>query len=598
MPVLPPIALPVTRLRSLGRRAIAALVALGVAIGLGGCNPAILDGRTGESRQLVKVILSNPKTFNAILSKESPNVFGYTYQGLVEENPIKGEIEPALAQSWQIAEGGQRVTFVLREGLKWSDGESLTARDVAFTFNDLIFNEAIPNNLKDSFRIGPEGQFPQVRALDERRIEFRLPEPFAPLLRSLGVPIMPAHALRASVTQTDEQGRPQFLSKWGIDTPPGEIVVNGPYQLARYATNERVVFERNPHYWETDEQGNPLPRIERVVWAIVGNQNTQLLRFRAGDLDAMGVSPEFFALLKQQAAESDYRIYNGGPDYGTRFISFNLNQGRRNGEPLIDPVKSAWFNTLNFRKAVAYAIDRQQLINTVYRGLGAKQNSPISVQSPYYNDSVKSYGHAPDRARTLLREAGFQYDSEGKLRDAEGNRVRFTLITNAGNKTREAMAAQIEQDLAQIGMRVDLNPIEFNVLVNKLSNTLDWECHLLGFTGGNEPNAGASIWFTDGRLHSFNQKPQAGQQPLQGRQVADWEKQIERLYIRAAQTLDEAERKALYARAQQIVQQKLPYIYLVNPLAMHAVRDRVRGIDYSALGGPFWNLEYLTLSPD
>jgi len=562
------------------------------------CNPALIESTASEVPQVVQAILSDPKTFNAVLSQESPNVFGLTYAGLVDQNPLTGEVEPALAKSWEISDDKKQIIFTLRDNLQWSDGEPLNADDVVFTYNDLILNPKIPNNIRDSLRIGESGEFPTVEKIDTQTVKFTVPEPFAPFLQSTGISIMPKHALLESVQKTDAEGTPLFLSKWGIDTPPQDIVVNGRYQLAGYSTSERVIFEKNPFYWEKDEQGNQLPYIDRVIWQIVENQDTALLQFRSGGLDSISVTPDYFSLLKQEEDRGNFQIYNGGPQYGTTFIGFNLNTGTRNGKPLVDPVKSRWFNRLNFRKAVAYGINRQQMINNLFRGLGESQNSPISVQSPYYDQDVKSYGYDPEKARQLLLEAGFQYNNEGKLLDAEGNHVRFTLITNAGNKSREAMGAQIKQDLAQIGITVDFTPIQFNVLVDKLSNSLNWECHLLGFTGGNEPHFGINLWRTDGNLHTFNQSARSGTTPVEGRKVREWEKEIEALYIEASRELDESKRKNLYAQAQAIVQEHLPYIYLVNPLSLAAVRDRVQGVEYSALGGAFWNIEELKLSPE
>lgn len=560
------------------------------------CNPAIVESTASQVPQVVQAILSDPKTFNAILSQESPNVFGLTYEGLVQQNPLTGEIEPALAKSWTISENQKEITFTLRNNLKWSDGEPLTAEDVVFTYNQLVLNPKIPNNLRDSLRIGESGEFPTVEKLDSQRVKFTVPEPFAPFLQSTGISIMPKHALIESVEKTDSEGTPVFLSKWGVDTPPENIIVNGRYKLANYATSERVTFEKNPYYWETDDQENQLPYIDRVIWQIVENQDTALLQFRSGGLDSISVTPDYFSLLKREEDRGNFTIYNGGPQYGTSFIGFNLNTGSRDGKPLVDPIKSRWFNSLEFRKAVAYGINREQMINNLYRGLGREQNSPISVQSPYYDQDVKSYGYDLEKAKELLLGAGFQYNEEGFLLDAEGNRVRFTLITNAGNKIREAMGAQIKQDLAKLGITVDFTPIQFNVLVNKLSNSLDWECHLLGFTGGNEPHFGINLWRTDGNLHTFNQKARAGNPPLEGRTVRQWEKDIEALYIQASRELDESKRKTLYAQAQAIVQEHLPYIYLVNPLSLAAVRDRIQGVEYSALGGAFWNIEELRLS--
>lgn len=562
------------------------------------CNPTLIEGNALERSQVVQSVLSNPKTFNAILSQESPNVFGLTYEGLVKENPITGEIEPELAESWEFSDNEQEITFTLRKGLKWSDGEPLTAEDVVFTYNDLILNPDIPNNIRDSLRIGESGEFPTVEKLDELRVKFTVPEPFAPFLQGAGISIMPKHALKASVEKTDSEGTPAFLRKWGVDTPPEDIIVNGRYKLANYATSERVTFEKNPYYWKEDEQGNQLPYIDRVIWQIVENQDTALLQFRSRNLDSISVSPEYFSLLKREEDRRNFTIHNGGPQYGTSFIGFNLNTGTRDGEPLVNPVKSRWFNNLNFRKAVAYGINRQQMINNIHRGLGELQNSPISVQSPFYKEDVMSYDYDLDKAEELLFNEGFQYNDNGNLVDEEGNRVRFTLITNAGNQTREAMGAQIKQDLDKLGITVDLNPMQFNVLVDKLSNSLDWECHLLGFTGGNEPHFGINLWRVDGNLHTFNQTPRGDAESLEGRKIRDWEKEIEQLYIDASRELDEEKRKELYGKAQEIVQDKLPYIYLVNPLSLAAVRDHIQGVEYSALEGAFWNIEKLKLSAE
>ncbi|NER49661.1 MAG: ABC transporter substrate-binding protein, partial [Symploca sp. SIO1A3] len=543
-------------------------------------------------------ILSDPKTFNYALSQESPNVFVLINEGLITENPITGETEPALVQSWKVSEDKLKIEFTLRKGLKWSDGEPLTVDDVVFTYNDIYLNEEIPTDARDILRVGQSRKLPTVRKLDNRRVEFTVPEPFAPFLGSIGLPILPAHTLREFVENKDADGKPLFLSTWGVDTPPEQIIVNGPYQLESYLTNQRIIFRRNPYYWQRDEEGNQQPYIERIIWQIVESQDTSLLQFRSGGLDYIAVSPEYFSLLKRQEKQGNFVIDNGGPAYGTTFISFNLNQGSRNGKPLVNPIKSRWFNTVEFRQAVAYAIDRQTMINNTFRGLGELQNSPISIQSPYYlspEEGLPVYEYNPDKAKELLTSAGFKYNAQEQLLDAEGNRVRFVLITNAGNKTREAMAAQIKQDLSKIGIQVDFNPIAFGTLVDKLSNTLDWECYLLGFTGGNEPNSGSNVWSVEGGLHTFNQKPQTGQPVITGREVADWEQKISELYISAAQELDKEKRKELYGETQRLTQEYLPMIYLVNPLSLAAVRDRIQGVKYSALGGVTWNIHELTV---
>ncbi|WP_030007879.1 ABC transporter substrate-binding protein, partial [Picosynechococcus sp. NKBG042902] len=251
-----------------------------------------------------------------------------------------------------------------------------------------------------------------------------------------------------------------------------------------------------------------------------------------------------------------------------------------------------------FRQAVAYGIDRQRMVNNIYRGLGEVQHSPISVQSPFYNDQIKTYDYDPDRAKALLEEAGFSYNAQGQLIDADNNLVRFSLITNAGNKIREAMATQIEQDLEALGMQVDYSPIGFNILVDKLSNSLDWDCFLLGLTGGNEPNGGANVWFPEGNLHMFNQAARPGTTPLTDRVINDWEQEIADLYIQGAQELDLDKRKEIYAKTQELAAEYLPFIHLVNNYSLAAVRDKIEGVQHSALGGPLWNLEDLTIAAE
>ena len=569
------------------------------AIGLTACNPTKLKTNAAQVPQLVTSILSDPKTFNAALSSESPNIFGYTYEGLLTQNPIDGKIEGALAQSWEISPDKTKITFTMREGLKWSDGQPLTVDDVVFTYNDIYLNENIPTDTRDVLRIGKNRKLPTVKKIDNRRVEFSVPEPFRPFLLNTGASILPAHVLEKSVKTKNKDGKVEFLNKWGVDTPPDEIIVNGPYKLERYDTSQRIIFRRNPYYWRKDAQGKPQPYIERIIWQIVESTDTSLLQFRSGDLDSIGVSPDYFSLLKVQEKQGNFKIYNGGPSSSTSFISFNLNKGKRKNQPLVDPIKSKWFNNVQFRQAVAYAIDRQTMLNNTFRGLGTPQNSPISVQSPYFlspEKGLKVYNYNPEKAKELLLKAGFKYNEKNFLVDDQGNEVRFALLTNAGNKIRESMGSQIKQDLSKIGIQVDFTPLAWNTFIDKLSNTLDWDACLIGLTGGLEPNDGANVWSPEGGLHMFNQKPQAGQKPIEGWEVADWEKKINELYIQGAQEFDEAKLKEIYGESQQLTQEYLPFIYLVNSYSLSAIRNRFQGIQYSALGGAFWNIHEIKVT--
>lgn len=588
------------------RRWLSGLLAL-LVFALGGCSLEDFRVEAAQGSQLVLTTLTDPKTFNYALNQEFPSVFLFSYEGLTAEDGVTGEIKPALAETWEISPDQQRVVFTLRPGLQWSDGHPLTADDVVFTYKEIIFNRQIPTDAEDNLKIGPSGAFPKVRKLDNRRVEFSLPEPFAPFLRTTtgppgNVAILPRHALQDSVQAQGSDGNLKFLSTWGTDTDPTQIVVNGPYRIASFTSGQRVVFRRNHHYWQRDDQGQQLPYIDRIIWQVIESTETQLLNFRSGDLDVMGdvrpLRPEYFALLKQEEQQRGIQVYNGGPWSGTTYISFNLNKAEdAKGRPIVDPVKSRWFNTLEFRQAIAYAIDRQQMINNVFQGIGVIQNSPVSVQSPYFlspQAGLKVYDYKLDRARELLLGAGFEYNSQGQLLDAQGNRVQFTLLTNFGNKIREAIGAQIKQNLSQIGIQVDFSPINFNTLVDKLTSSRDWECHLIGFTGGVEPHSGANLWTSDGGSHTFNLGQQPGQPAIAGWQVSEWEREIDRLFAAGAQEQDQTKRQAIYAQFQQIVQSQLPVIHLVNEVALVSVHERVQGLKYSGLPSwGLWNIEEL-----
>ncbi len=563
-------------------------------IPLTACNPTTLTANPNQPPRLVQTILSDPKTFNPVLATDgtSADVGGMLFDGLITQNPLTGEIEPSLAESWEISEDNLEIIHNLRSNLKWSDGHPLTADDVVFTYNQLYLNPDIPTGMRDVLKIGQSEGFPKVTKINDLQVKFTIPEPFAPFLAVTGAAIYPAHILRKTVEQKDNDGKLKFLSTWTVDTPPEKIVASSAYTLKSYSTAQRLVFEANPYYWKNEIVAEDIPHIKRVVWEIVESTDTSLIQFRSGSLDAISVSPEYFSLLKKEEDKGNFTIYNGGEVYSMTFIMFNLNQGKKNGKPVISPIKSRWFNNVNFRQAVSYAIDRDRMVNNIFRGLGKPQVSFISRQSPFHYDGLAGYPYNPQKAKELLLKAGFKYNKQGQLFDRDGNRVSFVLNTNTGNKIREAMGNQIEEDLAAIGIKVNFRTINFNVLISKTDNSLNWDCILLSFSGGNEPNSRFNLWSPNGNVHMFNQ-PAEG---LTGRIIADWEAEIGRLYVEGARELDLEKRKAIYAEIQQIVSEKLPLICLVNPYSLAAVRNKIEGVEYSALGGAFWNLDELKIT--
>ncbi|MFN5856597.1 MAG: ABC transporter substrate-binding protein [Pseudanabaenaceae cyanobacterium] len=555
-----------------------------------------------RNNTMVASILTDPKTFNPVLVTDagSGTVLSPVFTGLVSSHGVTSELQPELAASWQILDEGKRVIFNLRPDLKWSDGKPLTADDVIFTFRDVIFNPLIPSSSQDTLRIGDKREFPKIEKTNDQQIVFTLPETFAPFMRVAGsVDILPKHILEKTLQNKDQAGNLQFLSTWTLATNPRELVGSGPYTIERYQTSERFIYKPNPYYHKPNQ-----PYIPRFIYQIVDSTDTAFLKFRSKELDLHYLRSEDFQLLKKEEQKDNFTIYNGGSSTGQQFMMFNLNRGRnpKTGKPFVDPIKSRWFNDVQFRRAIAYAIDRQAMINNLFRGLGKPQNSPISPSSPYFlseAEGLTQYNFNPEKAKQLLKEAGYRYDAtKNELTDKEGNLIRFSLMTNAGsNRLRGQIGTQIKSDLAAIGITVDFVPIDFNVLSDRIDKTREWEAILIGFTGGIEPHYGINLWAVDGNLHMFNKGADRSEPPLPGYEVAPWEKEIHELMVAAAKTVVESERKALYGKMQQLVQSELPLIHFVTPLSLAAVRNRVQGVQYSAVGGALWNLDDLKLSP-
>ena len=536
---------------------------------LSGCGPALTSNPKKDT--LVLATTNDPKTFNTILAKETSStaITGFLFEGLTRTNGVTAEVEPGLAESWKVSDSGRTWDFKLRKIL-WSDGKPVTAGDVIFTFRDLIYNPDIPTSSRDIFMVA--GQKIKVEEVAEDRVRFTLPASFAPFLRQLGQEILPAHRLRPAL----RAGR--FNTAWGVDARPSEIVGAGPFILSEYRIGEKVVLTANPYYYKKDKTGRSLPHLKRIVILIVPDQNAVLLRFLQGEIDSISVRGQDYKLLKPQEAKRNFTIYNTGPALGENFLTFN-----QNPKALIPAYKLAWFRNRAFRQAISYGLDRGSMTRNVYAGLAYPQWGPMNRSGGYfYNPKVKEYPYNPEESRRLLEDAGFQYRN-GILYDSTGHRVEFTLLTNGDTSERVQTATLILDDLDKLGIKVHFLPVDFNNLVNRMVASYDWEAVILGLTGGIEPHGGRNVWHSSGQLHLWN--------PRQKAPDTAWEKEIDDIFEKAACELDNVKRKVLYDRWQMIVSEEIPVIYLVNPAALHAVRNRFGNLRPTGYGGVFYNIE-------
>lgn len=541
-------------------------------------NPKVINyphevGRFGGVH--VRAQLGDPRTFNIRVAQEtsSTDILALVFDGLVEQDYITGEIEPALAESWTVSPDGRTWTFTLRQGLSWHDGKPLTVDDVIFSF-DSVFAEGVQTSSRDTLTF--DGKPLRYRKLDARRVEFRTEKPIGTFLRVIGTSIIPKHKLADALAK----GGAEFNRTWGLNTPPREIVGTGPYTIAEFVAGQRVTLLRNSKYWKVDKAGNRLPYLTRVVYLSVPNLDARRLKFLAGEVDYYPARPREFTEFKGMERQNNFTIYDGPETFSSEFVVLNQNPAG------VKPPKLAWFQDVRFRRALNHAVDRNTIANQIYAGRASPAWGPLSVGNKlYYNERLPRYEYNLARAEQLLSEAGYRKGSDGVLRDAQGSIVEFTLSTNAENNDRVSIGNILRQDWSKLGIKVNYAPEAFNTLVGKLTGTFNWDAIIIGLTGGIEPVTGKNVWLSSGSLHMW--------WPKQEKAATPWEEEINRLFSQAEGEVSQEKRKAFYQRWQQIVAEQVPIHYFSYPKTQPAVRNTMGNVTPIGLQGAIGPIDTL-----
>lgn len=501
-----------------------------------------------------------PKTFNPALvdDEASENIRYLTGGVLIRLNRQSQALESALATSWTISHDRRTITFRLRKGVRFSDGTPFRSEDVANTMR-LLMDPETHSPTGDAFRSGEGTVQVETPAPDVAVITF--PAPIAGLERLFDqVAILSSHS------------------------PKKEMAVLGPFLVADYKAGSYVLLEKNPNYWKHDAQGHALPYIDRVRLDIQRNRDIELLRFRRGELQ----------LINRLEAEQFDRLQHENPavtrNAGTGLDAEELWFNQSPAAPLPE-YRKAWFRTKEFRKAISMAINRADLCRIVYAGYAKPAYGPVSPASHFwFNASLEEEKYDPRGALRLLTQAGFRSESD-TLKDRAGNRVEFTLVTNSGNAAREKMASMIQQDLSQLGIKVNVVTLDFPSLIERMTRTFDYEACILGLVNTDlDPNSQMTVWLSSGENHQWN--------PGQAAPATPWEAEIDKLMREQAAAPTEKERKAKFDRVQQIVAEQQPFIYLINKDVLVAVSSNVVGAAPVVLNPPgFWNVETLRLGP-
>lgn len=553
--------------------------------------PPSKPGKYGGT--LTEASISDPKTFNLWVAAEtsSTGAVGALYDALIGMNSYTLQYEGHLSELPTISQDGLTWTFKLKPNLKWSDNAPITADDVIFTL-DLLYDEKVQTNMRESMLVDApdvKGGFKReplkYRKVDESTIEFKFPAPYAPARSILSFPIAPRHKLLAAY-QEGQPGKTRFNATWGVNTSVKELVSSGPWLIESYVPGQRIVYSRNPNYWKKDAEGRPLPYLDHYITLIVPDTNATTLKFRAGETDVLGIQHRDYPLIKREEAKGDYKVMDLGPGWGNSYLSLNLNPDSKVARD--KPWLIKLFRDQRFRQAVSHSINRDRICKTVFLGLAQPMYTPESpANTLFFNPDAPKFPYDLAKARNLLSQIGVQ-DSDGDgVAEYQGHPVRFDIITNVENAQRKAITTIITDDLKKVGLGATFTPINFNSLVGKLDPKppapYDWEGLVLGFTGGPEPNDGRNIWQSSGNLHQWH--------PYQKKPDMPWEAEIDDIFRKGAQTLDQVERKKLYDRWQVVAGEQLPLIYTVVPDGLVALRNKFGNIKPCSLGGVDWNIE-------
>jgi peptide/nickel transport system substrate-binding protein len=485
-------------------------------------------------------IHDEPKTTDPLLmADESAEAIGYLTEGvLVRVNRLTQKPEPELATSWKISKDSTKITFQLRQGVKFPDGSAFTSEDVLKTFRRLL-DPALHSPIADTFKT--EKGTVKVTAQGSFTVIAEFPAPTA-----------------------------------SIEIMFDQVAIGsglGPFLVAERRSGVSIVLKRNPAYWK-----RPLPVVDNVRIDIEQNRDLEVLRFERGEIQLIDkLSPDLFERLPGTAIDA-------GPTLDSEFLWFN--QAKR--APIPEHTKE-WFRSTAFRHAVSQAIQRADLCRVVYRGHATPAAGPVAPSNKlWFKEGLSPEAFDPAAAAKLLAGDGFRFEN-GILRDRGGHAVEFSMITNSGSKTRERMAAMIQEDLSKLGIKINIVTLDFPSLIERMTRTLNYEVCLLGLVNVDpDPSELMNILLSSASNHPWN--------PSQKTPETAWEAEIDRLMLAQAATADYHARKKNFDRVQEIMREQEPVVYLLHPNSLSAVSKQVTGVKPTPFfPHTFWDAEHLTV---
>ena len=502
--------------------------------------------RTNYGGEYRDVSTSDAVSFHPALTTDTASS---SYQAMVYVSSLLRldeqtlEYIPDMAESYTISEDGLTFTFNLRQTMKWSDGEPITAHDFKWTYD----------MMKD-----PANEFPYLsqldfitsyEALDDYTLEIKIDEIYAPALGQMSglITPLPKH-IWENLDWSDPETNPE------INSP---TVVSGPYKLAEWKRDQYAIFEANENYWYHGR-----PNFDRYVIEIVPDQDVAYQKLKSGESDTGIISPENL----EEARELDnITVYEWWPAAASwSYIGLNMREGFVTSD-------------INVRRGINYAIDKQLLTDEVMLGQAKRLCSVFPETSWVYNADVPCYDFDVDQALAAFEAAGYTFDG-AKMVDADGKQLTLRLLFGPNtSKTRELIAVTVQDMLGDIGVNVEIQALEWASFLDALhAEEPDWDMFIGGWRATIEPHIMYTIWAEES-IPDLNS-------------VAYINKEVEQLFKEGGATYDIDVRKEKYGEVQRIIAEESPYVFLFYQKSWSGQNDRIQGIEPTPLGIG-WNME-------
>ncbi len=481
----------------------------------------IVNGGIGDASNLIPLLASD---------KPSHDIAGLVYNGLVKYDKNMNTVGD-LAEFWDISANGLIITFHLRKGVKWHDGRPFTAADVLYTYQVTIDPKTPTAYAGDFLKVK------KADVLDDYTFRVTYDKPFAPALISWGASILPKHLLAG----TDITKSP--LTRHPIGT--------GPYKFKEWVAGQKIVLVANPDYFE----GRPY--IDGHITRIIPDMATLFLELRSQGIDISGLSPlQYTRQTESKVFQDNFNKY--------RYLSFAYTYLGYN-------LKNPLFTDKRVRQAISYAINKDEIVSGVLLGLGKPATGPFKPGTWAYNGDVKIYNFNPQKARELLREAGWKDSNGDGILEKDGKPFVFELVLSQGNETRQKCAEIIQRQLAEVGITVKIRVLEWAAFINDFINKRRFDTVILGWTIPPDPDA-YDVW------HSSKTAPE------ELNFISYKNTEADEMLERGRSTFDQKERKKYYDRFQEILAEDQPYTFLYVPDSLIIINKRFRGIEPAPIG--------------